>query len=57
VGFDWLCHSRMGECKNCRRKVGRERVVGGGFYICAGLCGLMHWECVGGEELEKEKLS
>lgn len=22
VGFDWLCHPRMGECKNCRRKVG-----------------------------------
>lgn len=32
-------------------------MVGGGFYICAGLCGLMHRVCVGGEELEKEKLS
>lgn len=45
VGFDWLCHPRMGECKNCRRKVGWERVIGGGFYVCAGVCGLMHWVC------------
>lgn len=45
VGVDWLCHLRMGECKNCRRKVGWERVVGEGFYICAGVCGLIHWVC------------
>lgn len=25
----------------------------GGFYVCAGVCGLMH--CVGGGELEKNK--
>lgn len=45
MGFDCLCRPRMGECKNCRRKVGWERVVGWGFQICAGVCALMHWAC------------